>query len=216
MSTTALQSVTLQSAVLLQVKEFANAGRSFSVHNVTQEIRNKVNSGALEIPEAEVTGASFRFDIPHVKVKGLFDEMYRNGVFNPDFTLDRQFNGTFFEYTPTLVATTGTVTPAPVGTSVPAPVTPATPSYTVAAPVTTTASSPAGVSRSVAKDRIGQYLGNCRNRNFRPTLKQVQSAIKRGEVSTGWTCEQIQDIVENDLGFGLSSNPDVSAVQVIV
>jgi hypothetical protein len=214
MSTTALQSVTLQTAIQLQVKEFASAGRSFSVHNVTQEIRNKVNSGALEIPEAEVTGASFRFDIAHVKVKALFEELWRNGVFNPDFTLDRDFNGQYWEYTPTLV--TATVAPAPLAVSAPAPVTPATPSFTVAAPVTTTASSPAGVSRSVAKDRIGQYLGNCRNRNFRPTLKQVQSAIKRGEVSTGWTCEQIQDIVENDLGFSLSSNPDVSAVQVIV
>lgn len=209
MSNVATQPVTLQIAVLQQVKEFASANRPFSVHNITQEIRNKVNSGALEIPEVEVSGASFRFDIPHVKVKSIFDDLWNSGVFNPDFTLTRQFNGTFFDYTPQPVQSA-----APIGTAVPASVTPANTSFTVA-PSATTTTTTVVVSRNVAKERIQQYLTNCENRNFRPTLKQVQSAIKRGEVSTGYTCEDIKAIVENDLNYTVTANPDLlSASQV--
>lgn len=206
-----VQSVTLQTAVLMQVKEFAQNNQPFSVHDITRTIRHKTAQGELEIPEVEVSGTSFRFDIPHAKVKTLFDELWRTGVFDPDFTLSRQFNGMYFEYTPSLLAVSPTVqvstpavTHATQTVSTPAP-TPAP------APV---ASSPStSVSNSVVQDRIQTYLDNCTSRNFRPTLKQVQSAIKR-DVSTGWTCEQIQDYVEG-LGYDVVADPDyVSANQV--
>src|ERR1035441_7849921 len=94
-------SVTLQSAVLMQVKAFAQNNTPFSVHDITRTIRQKTSQGELEIPEVEVQGASFRFDIPHPKVKALFDELWTSGVFDPDFSLSRKFNGMYFEYTPT-------------------------------------------------------------------------------------------------------------------
>ena len=194
-----LQTVTLQTAILIQVKELAGNDQTFSVHDITREVRSKVNAGILEIPEVEVHGASFRFDIPHAKVKNLFDELWRSGAFAPDFSLSRNFNGTYFEYTPSPVAPVASVTVAQ-----PAIVSPhfaPTPSNGIAAPAT------------VVTDRINKYLSNCQARNFRPTLKQVQSAIKR-DVSTGWSCEQIQDYVEG-LGYKVTVDPEVlSASQV--
>ena len=212
-------SVTLQTAVLLQVKEFAEKSQPFSAHDVTVNIRNKTSQGDLEIPEVEVQGASFRFDIPHAKVKGIFDELWRTGVFDPILTLNRNFNGTYFEYTPTL-----TSQPAPVtafatnannvgqnwGATSPAP------TATVKPTVQTTGTAAASaVPDSVVRERIKTYLENCKNRCFRPTLKQVQSAIKR-DVSTGWSCEKIQDYIEG-LGFTVVPDPDyVSASQVVL
>lgn len=197
------QSVTLQTAVLIQVKEFANNNQPFSVHDVTRAIRSKTANGELEIPEVEVSGASFRFDIPHAKVKALFDELWRTGVFDPDFTLNRNFNGMYFEYTP-----------SPVGNAQ-ASTTPTQTQNVSAAPVAQTpAVASAAVPMSVVQSRIQDYLDNCEGRNFRPTLKQIQSAIKR-DASTGWTCEQIQDYVEH-LGYDVVGNPNyVSANQVV-
>jgi len=196
-------SVTLQTAVLMQVKEFAQNSQPFSVHDVTRNLRMKTSQGEIEIPEVEVQGASFRFDIPHVKVKGIFDELWRTGVFDPVLTLNRTFNGTYFEYTPSLVAG------AAPSVTVTAP--PVTPTQTVSTPSASPTSGP--VSDSVVQSRIQTYLDNCQSRNFRPTLKQVQSAIKR-DVSTGWSCEKIQDYIEG-LGYSVVADPDyVSASQV--
>lgn len=200
-------SVTLQTAVLMQVKEFAQNSQPFSVHDITRSIRNKTANGELEVPEVEVSGASFRFDIPHAKVKALFDELWRTGVFDPDFTLSRNFNGMYFEYTPSPVngnVSYASVTPtAPTQTPAPAPVVTAT----------VTAPAPATSNGVDVQSRIATYLQNCKNRNFRPTLKQVQSAIKRDR-STGWSCEKIQDYIEG-LGYTVIDNPEnVSAYQV--
>lgn len=193
-------SVTLQTAVLMQVKEFANNNQQFSVHEVTRGIRSKVSQGDIEIPEVEVAGASFRFDIPHYKVKGIFEELWRTGVFDPTCTLSRNFNGTYFEYIPSNQAspvTTANVAVQQLN---------ANPSH---------ASAPLQNTKSDISDRIEKYLTNCANRNYRPTIKQIQSAIKRGDASTGWTSVQIKSIVEDDLGYSVIDDPDyVSASQV--
>ncbi len=210
MSNTA-QSVTLQDAVLSQVKEFAANGTTFSVHDITTQIRAKVNAAQLEIPECEVPNSSIRFNISHPTVKGVFENLWRQGVFNPDFTLDRQFNGTYFQYSPVPVA-------APVGTSV------ASPTPVASVPFAALYSASTGVvpsnapatDRATIENRIQLYLNNCAARSFRPSLKQVQSAIKRGDVSTGWSCEDIKTVVEG-LGFSVTTAPDlVSASQVVV
>jgi hypothetical protein len=207
MSNQTVPSVTLQTAVLMQVSEFAKNSQPFSVHDVTVAVRSKASQGELEIPEVEVAGASFRFDIPHSKVKGIFDELWRTGVFDPSFTLNRNFNGMYFEYTPSLNSITAVPPPA-------APVT-AAPSVQVANPPYPYTATNSLVPDAVVRDRIQTYLKNCATRNFRPTLKQIQSAIKR-DVSTGWSCEKIQDYVEN-LGYNVVANPEyVSASQVVV
>lgn len=214
---TQVQSVTLQTAVLMQVKEFAQNNTPFSVHDITRSIRSKTAQGELEIPEVEVNGASFRFDIQHVKVKALFDELWRTGVFDPDFSLNRQFNGMYFQYTPVQVGGGGGGGVAGISVAPQAPLTagvPATaPAPTTAPTAILTASS--RPSRKEIMTRTGLYLSNCAARNFRPSLKQVQSAIKRGDASTGWSCEELQDLIETDLGYTVVPNPDlVSASQV--
>lgn len=195
-SSSTLQSVTLQTAVLMQVKEFAAANIAFSVHDITREVRSKVNSGALEIPEVEVAGASFRFDIPHTKVKALFNELWETGVFDPDFALDRQFNGTYFEFTPKAVSATPTTVPVTVNSAVNVAQPPIVP------PTTATNQN----DKTAIKARIQLYLINCAARTIRPTLKQVQSAIKRGNVSTGYSCDELKDIIENDFGYSVVSS----------
>lgn len=210
MCTQTVPSVTLQTAVLMQVQEFAKDNKTFSVHDITSAVRRKTGNGEMEIPEVEVTGASFRFDIRHVKVKAIFDELWQTGVFDPFLTLNRQFNGTYFEYTPTLNAAatqTSNVTSAPANVGV---VTPAT------APAVVPVLNVAPANDSDVKERIRTYLNNCVTRNFRPTLKQVQSGIKRNS-STGWTCTMIGDYIEQELGYTIVSDPDfVSASQVAV
>ena len=203
-------SVTLQTAVLEQVKEFANQNIVFSVFDITKAIRNKTASGQLEIPEVEVTGRSYRFDISHAKVKSLFIELLNTGVFDPDFGLNSKFNGTYFEYSPYQVSANVPVTP----------VTPTTPAVTSApvAPVSTVQTSTPVVkvkaTEAEVTARVNKYLDNCAARFCQPTLKQVQSAIKRGNVSTGWTYQELQSLIENTLGFEIVE--DKSSSQVIV
>ena len=205
-----VQSVTLQTAVLLQATEFANNNQPFSVHDITRTLRNKVAQGELEIPETEVQGASFKFEVEHQRVKELFDELWRTGVFDSAFTLTRTFKPVekYFEYTPTLVAgpsvPTPAVAPAPTPSVTPAPMA----QYSVTPSVASSAL-PSDIT-----DRVKLYLTNCVGRNFRPTLKQVQSAIKRGDASTGTSCETLKSLVEG-LGYTVVSDPDaLSQAQV--
>lgn len=202
-------SVTLQTAVLEQVKYFASVSRTFSIHDVTTAIRRNVAQGELEIPETEVAGSSFRNDIPHSKVKEIFNDLFSTGVFDPYCTFTRKFNGTYFEFTPALV-------------TVPAPAVSAAPAVTVtanvgnSAPVTVTTNVPASpVADADVKARINTYLDNCRIRNFRPTLKQIQSACKRN-VGDCPTCEELKLYITN-MGYTIVDEPDaVSRTQVIV
>jgi hypothetical protein len=202
-------SVTLQTAVLMQVKEFSQNSTQFSVHDITRGIRDKTSAGEMEIPEVEVTGASFRFDIPHTKVKSLFEELWRTGVFDPDFTLNRQFNGMYFQYTPQPLnnLTTGTVTTT---SNV------VVPSVTQTTPPSVQVVTGTPASQKVVLARVEEYLSNCSARNFRPTLKQVQSAIKR-DTSTGWSCDDLRVLIEDDLGYEVAEDPNyISASQVCV
>ncbi len=195
------QSVTLQTAVLMTVKEFAQQNQTFSVHDITRTIRSKASQGDLEIPEVEVSGASFRFDIPHSRVKALFLEMWNSGVFDPDFTLTRNFNkgGGYFEYSPVVPAANAVYASTTSTATTPAPT---TPSYSK--------------NNAPVQDRVVLYLNNCATRNFRPTLKQVQSAIKRGDASTGWSCEDLQKLIETTLGYSVVADPEsLSASQVV-
>ena len=201
-----VQSVTLQTAVLMQVKEFAQNNTPFSVHDITRTIRSKTAQGELEIPEVEISGASFRFDIQHAKVKALFDELWRTGVFDPDFSLSRQFNGMYFQYTPSPVNGGGAVAGVTITPNQPVP---------LAAPVASVPTASGPLPADIAA-RVGTYLVDARNRNFRPNLKQVQSAIKRGDASTGYSCDVLKSYITGTLGYTVVDDPDsLSKAQVV-
>ena len=209
-------SVTLQTAVLMQVQEFANNNQQFSVHDVTRAVRSKVSDGELEIPEVEVDGASFRFDIPHTKVKSIFDELWRTGVFDPTFTLQRNFNGKYFDYVPSVNTSVPGISVAPTPAVTPS-VNPATAILTSIATLTSIPNSLKPQSApGVVAERTNSYLIHCSSKNFRPTLKQVQSAIKRGDISTGWTCAELKDLIETELGYTVIADEDyISEAQVV-
>lgn len=202
--------LTLQLAVLMQVKEFVKNNQSFSIHDITSAVRSKAENGEIEIPEVETSGTSFRYNIPHLKVKSIFKDMWGSGVFDPDFTLDQNFNGTYFVYTPNAVNNGVNYVPTP------------TPTVPIVTPPTTVTNNPPTslvapiqkLYKSEVLIRVKLYLDHCSDKNFRPTIKQVQSAIKR-DVSTGWTCEELESLIETDLGYAVVSDPDyVSASQV--
>lgn len=209
-------SVTLQTAILMQVKEFSDNATTFSVHDITRSLRDKCNSGNLEIPEAEdINGGQYRFSIDHTKVHSLFNEMRKNGVFNTEYTITHNYNGRYFEYSASQNApnpTSTSSTPSGVGNYAftPAPVNVIAPTTNVVTPVA------APTSDSDVKNRISVYLNNCKTRNFRPTLKQVQSAIKR-DTSTGWTCQEIKDYIVYSAGINVIDDPDfISDSQVAI
>jgi hypothetical protein len=204
-------SVTLQTAVLLAVKDFAQASKTFSIFELTQAIRTKCNNGQLEIPEVEVSGGGqYRFQIEHTKVKALFLELRDTGVFDPDFSLSEAFNqgGGYRTYTPSPIGTTTVGAPtSATPTSVPV--------LTANAPTATNANGSVSFDSDV-QARIKNYLNNCRNRQFRPSLRHVQSAIKRGDHMTGLTVEALKDFITG-LGFSFSTDPNaLSRYQVVV
>jgi hypothetical protein len=200
-----IPTVTLQTAVLLTIKEFADAGNKFSAHDITRSIRDKCNVGKLEIPEVEdLSGAdSFRYNVQHNEVRDLFNEMRDNGVFDADYTIKRNFNGMFFEYTASSTA--------PISTAYPQPTVQTQPTVPVAPMATAFSAVDAEIKR-----RVTQYLQNCKTRNFRPNLKQVQSAIKRGSKSTGISSEDLLDLITKDMGFSVTNGSDTKHTQVIV
>ena len=211
-----IPSVTLQTAVLMQVKDFAKDQTTFSVYDITSHIREKTSNGVIEIPEVEVSGASFRFDIPHTKVKSIFDELWRTSVFDPLFTLTRNFNGRYFEYTPTSVAV-GDCPPTIVPDTHPSstPIYPGGTSNSVPVAMVTRTSHSSPVSRfrgdsvfdSVFMSRIKIYLLNCCDIGVDPTIKQIQSAIKRKNDTKSWTCYDIREYVKS-IRFVISSDSD--------
>jgi hypothetical protein len=176
MNTTTIQSVSLQTAILLQIKEFAQTNRTFSVHDITVELRKKCNTGQLEIPDIEdISGAdNFRYPVDHKEVRNLFNQMRDNGVFDSDYTLQATFNKMFYTYTvtkktsPTPVSKTPSVTPIAIAKNV-------------------WSQASCGASSSQIETRVRQYLVNRSSDSFTsyPTIKQIQSAIKRGNRSTG-------------------------------
>lgn len=195
---TTVPSLSLQTAVLNQVQEFATNNATFSIYEITKEIRNKVNQGTWEIPETEIVGSSFRNDIPHSRVRNLFYDLWNSGVFDNQFNLNRVFNGNYNEFTPANVVST--IDPAANAVS-----------QTVAPPANNVSSATSPIDA-----RVQLYLNNCKTKGSQPTLKQVQSAIKRRNSGTGISCSDLYNIVVK-LGYNLIADPDfISLCRVII
>lgn len=193
------QSVTLQTAIIIVVKELSVRMSSFSATDITTAIRNKCINGELEIPELEVTtfySDDLRYDIRHSVVNGIFKDLWKTGVFNPEFILNREISksGEYYIYTPLQI--NNVTNPIPV------------PANVICNSISALRASVDELSRSDATERIRKYLNNCQIRKFHPTLRQVQSAIKRNNVSTGWSCDEIGDIICNCLGYDIDENYD--------
>lgn len=190
------KTLTLQSAVILQVKEFANNNQTFSIHDITRALREKSGNNEIEIPEVAVLGQSFNFEIRADKVKEIFLDLWKTGVFTPDFSLNRQYNGTYFEYTPSAVTS---VNAAPIGVNVPV--------VSVAPSPTVTATS-SRIDKQTVIHKIEEYINNHQGQSV--TVEKIRAGIK----CNGWTCAEIQDIISSFTGVILSINTEYPSKSV--
>ena len=99
---------TLTLAVETVVADFIKAGKQFSAHDITNEIRARVGAGTLTVDKAEVgvvhvAGGTEVARIGHDSVKGLVHDLYDGGQMT-GYT--RVSSGQFFTYAPDPVAVT--------------------------------------------------------------------------------------------------------------
>lgn len=182
--------LTLQTAILNQIDEFIQDRVKFSIHQITCELRQKCNSGELQIPETRsfVDDDKFEYFIKHTDVKRIFVSLWETGALTH---LSRETNGMYFEYQldPRFVPQSSNT---PVQDS-------------------SVSNSSDNTCDDDIKHRIIVYLNNS---VVSPTLKQIQSGIKRKN-STGLTCAQLEIIIPT-LGYTIdpSSSSNTSQKQV--
>jgi hypothetical protein len=170
----------LEDAILDQVDEFVADGKSFSIWDITKSLRDHANNGDISISGCEVDGRSYNYEVSHDKVKQLFEEMLADGCVGrlTVLTATNQGYRIFTPYAPSSGVVINSPNYAPYPYS----------------------SSGTAIDDAEAERRIDIYLNGCQQRNQKPTLKQIQCAIKRGGHASGLTVRQIDDIVEN-LGY---------------
>ena len=192
--------VSLQTAVLNQVLEFAKSNTTFSLHDITRTLRDAVNTGVLEIPECEVPkNDDFTYNISHPTVKTIFFELRKNDMFYySGIAVDiPQYNGTYYEYKATVTPTQVPVVPVVVDDPV---------VDTDATVIDTTEVDDVDVETDASvENRVLTYLYNCERNKVNPTLKQVQSAIKRRWDSKTVTVSELLDVVKSS-GYSVKSS----------
>lgn len=191
-------SVSLATAVLMQVQEFVQTGKQFSRYDVTKSLREKCNNGLLEIPEVEnTTGGNPRYFIPKQAVDDIFEQLWRNCLANGLPSLTAAYNPSLgyrtFSVDPT------TISAAPQTTPQVAPQV-STPPAVSSSPSVSYGTGPVIVSDAEIRRRVTVYMERCKGYNIVPSLKQVQSAIKRGNRSTGLSHTELANIVMS-LGY---------------
>ena len=197
--------------------------KTFSVHDITRTIREKTASGEWDIPDAMVTGAPFKYDISHDKVRTLFNEMWDAQLFLCPCPLSRKFNGMFNEYFVSRdFCRDPAIQPELVDQPEPAdaPEQPHTEcvSYTHTGDKCTVKTDANIVphfsmlsddgcckQKDPVAQRIDTYISNCHKRKTYPTIKQIQSAIKR-RCGSGWTCKRIYDYLKMS-GYAVQMYP---------
>jgi len=196
-------SVNLQTAVLMQVQEFVNSGQTFSRYDITKALRQKCNDGLMEIPDVEDTnpGASNRFNVRKDAVDAIFEQLYQNCLVNglPPLTYNYEPNLGYRVFSVDLAAAGNVPAPAAYAslpTAVPTPPPPAVP--TLPTPLTPT--STVTLSDPEIRRRVGLYMDHCAKVGVTPTLKQIQSAIKRKNKSTGLSYREIANVASS-LGY---------------
>lgn len=145
-----MKTLTLQTAIMLEISNLLFAGAPFSAHNVTQNIRVKVDD-EYELSDVE-KDEEFDDDndewveftvIEHNQVKVIVHELHENGFID---AIKRYNPKGYIEYVPTAIPVSSN------GTSNTVPIANVSPYY----------------------DKINDYLLN----NGPATIKQIQSALK--------------------------------------
>jgi hypothetical protein len=80
-------------AVVAAVKSHFDNNESFSVHDITSFVRDKVNSG-----EWELMGRGANYKILHKNVKGIIEELYDNNLFPRDVKISHHATNNGSQY----------------------------------------------------------------------------------------------------------------------
>lgn len=198
-------SVVLATAVLMQVQEFVNSAQSFSRYDITRALRQKCNDGLLEIPEVEDVNTSnpaYRYNIRKSDVDAIFDQLFQNCLSNglPPLKVVYDRNLGYRVFSADQPSPAPSVNIAPPATFTPPPV-PVVSNPPVVSYSGQGIFSKPGVSDPEIRRRISLYVDGYSNTwGVNPTPKQVQSAIKRGNRSTGFSCNEIKNVMTS-LGY---------------
>lgn len=168
-----MKTLPLGDAIILEVNTFVKANEPFSIHQITTNIRNKVNNGEYNIPDIIVFGMPFKYRVEHADVKSLFKTLQFHKAL-PE--LDAEPNGMYIEYTPVITKKAVSAKKA------------------AQAPL---------VDTSEARRRIKNYLDS--HMVSFPTMKKIQSAIKRKSQATGLACRDIYALVDM-LGYTVNTS----------
>jgi len=200
-------SVSLQTAVIMQIQEFSQNQQPFSRYDITTEIRRKCNAGELEIPECKSATNSTFYDIRKTAVDDIFEQLWNNGLCDgiPALVSSYDRNRGYRLFTGDAISA-GSAIPAPsmvAPSPVSPPPTPLNPP-TVKLPIPPIAMVPqttmVTLSDAEIRRRIDLYMTRCQKVGMTPSLKQIQSAIKRGNRSTGLSYREIANVA-GSLGY---------------
>lgn len=201
---TQVETLNLREAVVAQILAFVNANQPFSRYDITTALRNRVNSGNLEIPDVKTSGGSVKFWVQKTDVDSIFEDVYANpSAYNvPALTFtfkSGQGYRTFEAASPSspTIPTVQMASTQVAGGYVSTPVSVTPPASTSVIPPS---SSP--LNDSEIRRRVDTYLKRCQASGTTPTLKQIQSAIKRGNKSTGLSYGEIRNVASS-LGYRL-------------
>lgn len=200
-----IPSVSLATAVLMQVQEFVAQNRPFSRWELSVALRDKVNSGQLDIPEVENTrpGATFRYWISKDRVDQIFEQLFQNCLPNglPPLRMDPSPDGLYRVFSVDK-STVQTQVPAPVvNVTIPNP-DPTQQAAIASLPTAATPTKMVTLTDDEIKRRIRVYMNRCKQAGIVPTLKRIQSAIKRDK-STGLSYNEIANVAKS-LGYAVS------------
>ncbi len=182
-----MNTISLNTAVLVAIQSLVASQKSFSAHDVTKKIRELSNSGQFSIANAdtqELDGVEYEV-IEHSDVRSIVEELWVSGVCEYS-GLARKFNGQFYEYfledKPRVSVTAGVAQPSPV--------------------------SPAGYSPKIPViQKIEDYIHN----RGSASLKQVQSRLK----GLNLTCQDIGKIIQSSDKLALKSHAIYSLSEVV-
>ena len=200
-----MKKLTFATAVLDTLCDFTTLGQDFSAYDVTRSLRQKVNNGEITVLDGTPTTFKGRTttSIPHYttqasngdKIVGVQEIVHDIFKQNDMTGYTAQDTGNYILYV--------CDTPAPV---VAAPVSPLGSAIGNALTNLTAAASktPAPAKRSAIGEAIDNYVFNqCGLKGVAPTLKQIQSAIKR---KGQYTCQEIRD---EAVAYGLKVKSNV-------
>ena len=194
--------ITLTVAILNVIRDFRNQGQSFSAHDVTRKIREYVNTDVITISDIDdntnsnendtsnASNVSFVTKVEHSRVRQLVAELFNNKHIT-GFTRRSKTTSegvTYSSYEPAGADSVANSTANPTAN----PTANSSDNSTTNPTANPTANPNARVNFIIAS-----YLKNKTSRGEKPTLKSVQSRLKR---ETKISTFQIKNLVRS-LGY---------------